>query len=74
MRAGLLPPLVLEELRAIVGEKGMILDDQGSGYADVHARMPAAMALAVASLVGAAMAVAAAVTRRSRCPTWWQKW
>jgi uncharacterized membrane protein (UPF0182 family) len=39
---------------------------QGGGYADVQARMPAALALAVASLAGAALAVAAAVTRRSR--------
>jgi uncharacterized membrane protein (UPF0182 family) len=39
---------------------------QGAGYADVQARMPAALALAVASLAGAALAAAAAVTRRSR--------
>jgi uncharacterized protein len=38
---------------------------QGAGYADVQARMPAALALAAASLVGAALAVAAAITRRS---------
>ena len=34
---------------------------QGASYADVHARMPAALALTAAALVGAALAVASAI-------------
>ena len=39
---------------------------QGGLYADVQARMPASLALAVVSLIGAGLAAAAAVTRRTR--------
>ena len=42
-------------LQEIVSPSGII---QGASYTDVHARMPAALALAAAALVGAALAVA----------------
>lgn len=39
---------------------------QGASYTDVHARMPASLALTVAALIGAGLSAAAALTGRSR--------
>ncbi len=50
----------LGRVQEIVMPSGII---QGASYADVHARMPAALALMVAALVGAALAVASAIGR-----------
>ena len=48
----------LGRVQEIVMPSGLI---QGASYADVHARMPAALALTAAALVGAALAVASAI-------------
>ncbi len=48
----------LGRVQEIVTASGII---QGASYADVHARMPAALALMVAALVGAALAVTSAI-------------
>ena len=48
----------LGRVQEIVSPSGII---QGASYADVHARMPAALALTVASLIGAGLAVASAL-------------
>ena len=48
----------LARIHEIVMPSGII---QGASYADVHARMPAALALMAAALVGAALAVASAI-------------
>ncbi|MDO8677429.1 MAG: UPF0182 family protein [Acidobacteriota bacterium] len=48
----------LGRVQEIVTASGII---QGASYADVHARMPAALALTAAALVGAALAVASAI-------------
>jgi uncharacterized protein len=50
----------LDQPRQLVTTGGII---QGASYTDVHARMPAALALAAAALVGAALSVATAVGR-----------
>ena len=51
----------LSRVQEIVMPSGII---QGASYADVHARMPAALALTIAGLVAAGLAVASATTRR----------
>jgi len=48
----------LGRLQEIVSPSGII---QGAGYADVHGRMPAALALTIASVVSAGLALATAV-------------
>jgi hypothetical protein len=48
----------LGRVQEIVSPSGII---QGASYADVHARMPAALALTAASLAGAVLAVASAI-------------
>jgi uncharacterized membrane protein (UPF0182 family) len=48
----------LGRVQEIVMPSGII---QGASYADVHARMPAALALMAAALVGAALAAASAI-------------
>ena len=48
----------LSRVQELVSPSGII---QGASYADVHARMPAALALTVASLIGAGLAVASAL-------------
>ena len=48
----------LARVHEIVMPSGII---QGASYADVHARMPAALALMAAALAGAALAVASAI-------------
>jgi uncharacterized protein len=53
----------LSRVQEIVNPSGII---QGASYADAHARMPAALALTVAALVGAALCIAAAMTRSTR--------
>ncbi len=53
----------LSRVQEIVMPSGII---QGASYADAHARMPAALALTAAALVAAGLAVAAAVTGRTR--------
>ena len=53
----------LARVHEIVMPSGLI---QGASYADVHARMPAALALMVAALVGSALAVASALGRSRR--------
>ena len=53
----------LARVHEIVMPSGII---QGASYADVHARMPAALALMVAALVGSALAVASALGRSRR--------
>jgi uncharacterized membrane protein (UPF0182 family) len=50
----------LDQPRALVTTSGII---QGASYADVHGRMPAALALMVVSLVGAGLAVMHAIGR-----------
>ena len=53
----------LSRLHEIVLPSGII---QGASYADVHGRMPAAMALAIASVVAAGLAAATAITGTTR--------
>ncbi len=53
----------LSRVHEIVMPSGII---QGASYADVHARMPAALALAAAAMVAAGLAAAAAMTGRLR--------
>ncbi|MBY0494673.1 MAG: UPF0182 family protein [Cyanobacteria bacterium] len=53
----------LSRLQEIVSASGII---QGASYADVHGRMPAALALTVTSIVAAGLAVATAVTGSTR--------
>ena len=53
----------LSRLSEIVSPSGII---QGASYADVHARMPAALALMGAAVVAAALAVASAVSDSRR--------
>jgi uncharacterized membrane protein (UPF0182 family) len=53
----------LGRLQEIVEPSGII---QGASYADVHGRMPAALALMIASLVAAGLAAAAALGRSNR--------
>ena len=53
----------LSRVQEIIMPSGII---QGAGYADVHARMPAALALTAAALVAAGLAAAAAITGRLR--------
>jgi uncharacterized membrane protein (UPF0182 family) len=53
----------LSRVQEIVMPSGII---QGASYADAHARMPAALALTAAALVAAGLAIAAAVTGRTR--------
>jgi uncharacterized membrane protein (UPF0182 family) len=53
----------LGRLQEIVAPSGII---QGASYADVHGRMPAALALMIASLVSAALAAATAAGRSNR--------
>src|SRR4029453_13137000 len=48
----------LSRVQELVMVSGII---QGASYADVHARMPADLLLAAASLVGAGLAVASAI-------------
>ena len=50
----------LDQPRELVSPSGII---QGASYADVHARMPAALALTVAALVGAVLAAATRIGR-----------
>jgi uncharacterized membrane protein (UPF0182 family) len=52
----------LDQPRQLVTAAGII---QGASYADVHARIPAAIALTVAALVGAILALVYAAGRRS---------
>jgi uncharacterized membrane protein (UPF0182 family) len=53
----------LSRVHEIVMPSGII---QGASYADVHARMPAALALAAAAVIAAGLAVAAGMTGRMR--------
>ena len=53
----------LSRLQEIVEPSGII---QGASYADVHGRMPAALALVVAALVGGGLSAAAAVGSSTR--------
>src|SRR5687767_15862932 len=53
----------LSRVQEIVMPSGII---QGASYADAHARMPAALALTAAAIVAAGLAIAAAVTGRTR--------
>jgi uncharacterized membrane protein (UPF0182 family) len=53
----------LGRLHEIISPAGII---QGASYADVHGRMPAALALAIASVVSAGLAVATAMTGSTR--------
>jgi uncharacterized protein len=53
----------LSRLQEMINPSGII---QGASYADAHARMPAALALTVAAVVGAGLCVAAAMTRSMR--------
>ncbi len=53
----------LSRVQEIVMPSGII---QGASYADAHARMPAALALAAAALVATGLAIAAALTGRVR--------
>ncbi len=53
----------LSRAQEVVMPSGII---QGAGYADVHARMPAALAVAAAGIVAAGLTVASAVTRSTR--------
>jgi uncharacterized membrane protein (UPF0182 family) len=53
----------LGRLHEIVSPSGII---QGASYADAHGRMPAALALAAASLVAAGLAAATAIGRSNR--------
>jgi uncharacterized membrane protein (UPF0182 family) len=53
----------LARLQEIVSPSGII---QGASYADVHGRMPAALALMIASLVAAGLAAATALTGKTR--------
>ena len=53
----------LSRVQEIVMPSGII---QGASYADAHARMPAALALTAAALVAAGLAIAAALTGRTR--------
>lgn len=53
----------ISRLQEIVSPSGII---QGASYADVHGRMPAALALMVASLVAAGLSVATAITGSAR--------
>ena len=53
----------LDVPRQLVSTSGII---QGASYTDVHARMPAAVALAVAALVGAVLCLLHAVGRAKR--------
>ena len=52
----------LDQPRQLVTSSGII---QGASYADVHARMPAALALAAAAVAGAVLAAALRVGRAS---------
>lgn len=53
----------LSRLQEIVTPSGII---QGASYADAHARMPAALALSVAAVVGAVLAASTAMGRSMR--------
>ena len=53
----------LSRVQEIVMPSGII---QGASYADVHARMPAALALTVAGVVAAGLAVASATMKSTR--------
>ena len=53
----------ISRLQEIVSPSGII---QGASYADVHGRMPAALALVFASLVAAGLSVATAITGSAR--------
>lgn len=53
----------LGRLQEIVAPSGII---QGAGYADVHGRLPAALALLIASVVSAGLSAAAAFSTSSR--------
>ena len=53
----------LGRLHQIIDPSGII---QGASYADVHGRMPAALALMIASIVSAGLAAATATTRSNR--------
>ena len=53
----------LGRINEITASSGLI---HGASYADVYARMPAALALMVAALIGAGLCAAAAVTARTR--------
>ena len=53
----------LSRLQELLDPSGII---QGASYADVHARMPAALVLAAAALAGAALAAFAAVSGQRR--------
>jgi uncharacterized membrane protein (UPF0182 family) len=53
----------LGRLQQIVEPSGII---QGASYADAHARMPAALALMLAAIVGAGLAVVTALGRSNR--------
>jgi uncharacterized membrane protein (UPF0182 family) len=53
----------LGRLNELVSPSGII---QGASYADAHGRMPAALALVLASIVAAALATASAIGRSSR--------
>ena len=55
----------LDQPRQLVSASGII---QGASYTDVHARIPAALALTVASLVGAVLAVALCLGARAVGP------
>ena len=52
----------LSQAERLVRESGVIY---GPGYADVNGRMPAALLLAAVSVMGAALAIAQATTRRN---------
>lgn len=53
----------LSRLHEIVAPSGII---QGASYADVHGRMPAALALTVAAIVAAGLSIAAALSASTR--------